>query len=321
MLNINTQLLKMQVKKLEGLKLADSYERLAILPSRYYSPDATALKSHSFAARAAKVRSCGTYLQFGVMEGGNASIMFANFCRQRLCPACNYRRSLKVYINICKVLDWVDIHDGDHAYFFLTLTVRNVNGPDLYDCLGMMAEGWHRLISRRSVKGLIKGTIRTVEVTYNKRTDTYHPHYHCILALPKLYGSRQFDTYWDISSWSDAWQSACRLPYSPSVSIRRVRGLKRGIKETAKYSVKPADWLHAPRSDFDSRVYYFTVGLHGRRLLSFTGLMRDAKAALALKDEDEMDLTDEITRTDVLSAVVNYHWSFGSRCYEIIQEV
>lgn len=317
MYDINTSIFKMQAKKQEGLILAESYDRLAVLPSQFYVPSHAGLKSHAFASRASKLRGCGTYLKFGLLGDGNGTLMDANFCRQRLCPACNYRRSLKVYSSICKVLDWVDATDDDHAYFFLTLTVRNVRGSDLGDCIGMMAKGWNRLISRRSVKHLIKGTVRTVEVTYNKATGTYHPHYHVILGLPKLYGSRQFDIYWDVGAWADAWQSACRLPYSPSVSIRRVRGLSRGIKETAKYSVKPADWLNASRHDIDSRVYYLTVGLHGKRLLSFSGLMREAKSALKINDEEEICLTDEITRNDVLTAVYVYRWNFGASLYQI----
>ncbi|MBR2491251.1 MAG: protein rep [Ruminiclostridium sp.] len=78
MKNSSTTLRTLQEKKNRGYLLAASFERLGY-------PD-----------RAKLVVECGTYL--GILDTGEgAKIVEANFCKQRLCPACNWRRSLKIY--------------------------------------------------------------------------------------------------------------------------------------------------------------------------------------------------------------------------------
>lgn len=313
-----TEIGKLQAKKIDGLRLADSYERLGTWPNEISEIRSAGDKCCRWLSRAAQVRGCGTYLLFGVYSSGISSLIEANFCKQRLCPSCQLRRSLRVYSDICKVLDYVDTHDDDHNYFFLTLTVRNVIGADLSDCIKMMSVGWNRMCNRRDVKGLVRGTIKTLEVTCNQDTG-YHPHYHIILALPKRYGPRDVMCYWSIERWARTWGRSLGVNYSPSVSIHMIRGgISKGVKETAKYAVKPSDYLSTfDHVSMDRKVHDLTIGLHGKRLLSYGGIFAEARRQLGIDDNLDDRLCDDICREDVLTALVTARWGFGPRCYDI----
>ena len=50
-------------------------------------------------------------------------------------------------------------------------------------------------MGRKEVKSIVKGYIRKLEVTYNsdmssKSYDTYHPHFHVVIAVNKSYFTR-----------------------------------------------------------------------------------------------------------------------------------
>lgn len=306
--SIDTSIL--QAKKIENLLLADAFERLAD------DGRDDAYSFLRFRSRAAMCRTCGTYLKFGVLRDGASKLVDANFCRQRLCPQCSYRRSLLVYSNISRALDWVQVWRPGLKYAFLTLTVRNVRPDDLSCALTSMAVTYNRFLSNDAVKSRIVGAIRSTEVTINKSDFTYHPHYHLILALDDSY----FDgKYWTTDRWSKAWKQAGGYDYSPICHIEMIHGLQDAVKETAKYAVKPGELFSDLRHGSFDNVYYLQVGLHRKRLLSYSGVFAEARKALALKDEDSDNLVDSISRDDVFQLFVTYHWGFAVSDYCIFE--
>lgn len=296
-----TTLRTLQEKKNRGLILAASFERLGY-------PD-----------RAKLVVECGTYIGF-VETGEGAKIVEANFCKQRLCPACNWRRSLKIYGATSQILDHLDKQYGKSIkYLFLTLTVKNVPMSDLGKAIDGMAEAFKRLTNNRAWKRRVKGCMRTLEVTINHETQEAHPHYHLILAVDRSYATKGDDTYWTHADWQAAWQKSARLDYAPNVSIERVKGRESGIAEVSKYMAKDSDYLvdamqaHMGTEEAEALTDWLVgnllTQLHGRRLISYTGILRDAQRALRL-DPENGPLTDSI-RGDVAAAIKHYHWSAG----------
>ena len=305
MKDCNTTLRTLQEKKNRGYLLAASFERLGY-------PD-----------RARLVQECGTYI--GILDTGEgAKIVEANFCKQRLCPACNWRRSLKIYGATSQILDHLDEQYGKSIkYLFLTLTVKNVPMSDLGKAIDGMADAFKRLTNNRAWKRRVKGCMRTLEVTINHDTQEAHPHYHLILAVDRSYATKGDDTYWTHADWQAAWQKACRLDYKPNVSIERVKGRESGIAEVSKYMAKDTDYLVDPMKAHmgteeaealtDWLVGNLMTQLHGRRLISYTGILRDAQRALRL-DPENAPLTDTV-RGDIASAIKHYHWAAGLGCY------
>lgn len=301
----NTTLRTLQEKKNRGYMLAASLERLG---------------HHD---RARLVVECGTYIGIAETEGGS-KIVEANFCKQRLCPACSWRRSLKIYGATSQILNYLDQQHGKGIkYLFLTLTIRNVQLSDLGAAIDNMAEAYNRLRNNRAWKRRVLGAMRTLEVTINHEAQTAHPHYHLILAVDRSYATKGDDTYWTHEDWQTAWQKACRLDYKPNVSIERVKGREAGVAEVSKYMAKDSDYLIDPTAaqmgtEEAEALTDWLVGslleqLHGRRLISYTGILRDAQRALKL-DPENAPLTDTI-RGDMAAAIKRYHWSTGLGSY------
>ena len=129
----------LEYHKNKGLILAASYHRLG-------QPD-----------RAQLVLDCGTYVGIAEIEG-RAKIVEANFCKQRLCPACAWRRSLKIYGATSQILNYLDATRGKEIkYLFLTLTVRNVRLPDLGQAIDDMATAFNRLRNNKAWKRRVLG--------------------------------------------------------------------------------------------------------------------------------------------------------------------
>lgn len=305
--NDNTLLGKLQGKKNRGYILAASLDRLGI---DNWAP---------------LVRECGTYLGIVDDDRGRQRIVEANFCTHRLCPTCNWRRSLRIYANTSKILDYIDATQGrEIKYLFLTLTVRNVSLPDLGAEIDRMSAAYNRLRNNRAWQSRVKGSMRTLEITINREAMTAHPHYHLILAVPKSYGRKGDKLYWAHADWQAAWRKAARLEYDPQVSIELVKGREAGVAEVAKYMAKDSDYLvdateaqmgtEEAEALTDWLVGNLTTQLKGRRLISYTGILRQAQQALRITDPETGPLTDVI-RGDITCAIRRYHWHAGLGCY------
>lgn len=294
---------KLQEKKNRGYMLAASFERLGLCE------------------RARLVRECGTYLGI-VDEGEGAKIVEANFCKQRLCPACNWRRSLRIFGTTSKILDYIDEHQGKQIkYLFLTLTVKNIPLPQLGQAIDDMAAAFKRLTNNRAWTNRVRGYMRTLEITINHDTMQAHPHYHLILAVDRSYATKGDKLYWTHADWQAAWARAARLDYMPQVSIERVKGGRdAGVAEMATYLAKDVDYLidsmaaqmgtEEAEAATDYIVGQLLHQLHGRRLVSYTGILRKAQQALRLSNPEEGPLTDTV-RGDVAQAIKKYHWNAG----------
>lgn len=304
----NRLLSRLQPKRERCLILAASLERLGITN---WAP---------------LVRDCGTWIGIADDDQGEGHIVEANFCTHRLCPACNWRRGLRIYSTTSRILDYIDAQENKAVkYLFLTLTVKNCQIPDLSEAIDQMAQAFNRLQANRAWKRRVLGSMRTLEVTINREDMTAHPHYHLILAVPRSYGSAGDPLYWSHDQWQAAWRTACRLDYDPQVSIQVIKGgRKAGIREVAKYMAKDSDYLidaskaHMGTEEAEALTDYLVrqlgTQLKGRRLVSYTGILRKAQQALKLADPEAAPLVDTI-RGDVNQAIRRYKWHAGLSKY------
>lgn len=262
--------------------------------------------------RSRRVLDCGSYLEFLVTQD-KAKLQHANFCKDRLCPMCNWRRSLKIFSQVSKVMDAMQ----DYRFLFLTLTVKNCSAADLPATVQVLFDGWRYLYNKNSeFKSVIAGTFRSLEVTRNARDGSFHPHLHCILAVRPSYFSNGYITQ---ARWSQLWQAACGLDYNPIVHIQKVKDTGRGIAgavcEVTKYAVKGSDFLIGDDLDASAEfVRAFLMALSGRRLCGWSGVFSKIRKQLNLDDAEQGDLvhTDDIAmRDDLACMVVRYAWRAG----------
>lgn len=269
--------------------------------------------------RALRVADCGSFLEFHV-AGTEKKLHRANFCKDRLCPMCNWRRSLKIFRQVSQIMD--SLEREKYRFLFLTLTVKNCPADTLPDTVQMLFDGWRYLSHKNKVfRSTVCGSFRSLEVTRNHETGEFHPHFHVILAVRSdyFYGRN----YMTQVQWSELWRSACDLAYDPIVHVQTVKGelredgsadLGKAVAEVAKYAVKSSDYLAREPDERLESVAAFLSALSGRKLVSLTGCFREAGRLLVLDDMEDGDLVhvdDDTLREDVAYMVVRYGWRNG----------
>ena len=289
-------------KKVRSLKVADSFRRL--------SDD----------KRADRMRSCGSTLGFlRNLETGEKRLATADFCRERLCPMCQWRKSLKVFRQVSKVLDRAQEDYKDLVPLFLTLTLKNCSGDVLSATLDTIFKGWNLLWKQRKLERIVQGWFRALEVTYNKRADTYHPHIHAIILVDRGYFKGK--DYMGTAEWVQLWRTALGVDYDPICDIRKVKNDKakyKSVAEVAKYTLKDTDLVHNDAALMDKVVHVLGTALKGRRLFAFGGLLKRIAKQLDIEELAEGDLVHidgETIREDIARVLEVYRWNFGLMNY------
>jgi plasmid rolling circle replication initiator protein Rep len=290
-------------KKLKNLELAESYKRLGL-------------------KKAYRVEECGTLLSFKIIDEDLKKLFKANFCKDRLCPMCIWRRSMKIFGQVSKVMDRA-LEDKEYRFLFLTLTVKNCIGEELSSEIDRMFNSLKLLFKRKEVKGIVIGYFRGLEVTYNEEYDTYHPHFHIILMVNKSYFKKS-DKYLTQKDWTNLWKDCLKVDYTPIVNVKAFKTAskeqtRKSICEVAKYTVKDNDYLFEDIKMTDNTVAILNNALKGRRLIAFGKEFRKIHKELNLDDAEKGDLintdVDDTIRPEIEEIIENYKWNFGVKQY------
>lgn len=301
-------------KKNKSLLVAKSYQRLG-----YFD-------------KFKKIEECGTFLEFKRFTNNDLKLNTANFCKVRLCPMCSWRRSLKIFGQVSKIMN-VATADSENAFLFLTLTIRNCTPSELPKALDLILKGYDTMFKRKKVKQVILGAFRALEITHNtnvysKSYDTYHPHLHCILMVKKSYFNCRSGSYIKQSEWVDLWKSCIDVDYEPIVHIEKIndnsKNIEKAVAETAKYSVKDSDLIVSDLELQDKTISVLDESLSGRRLISFRGSFAKIQKDLKLDDAMDGDLVncdidDEINK-DLEFVIERYRWHIGYRNYVLLDD-
>ena len=259
-------------RKILSLKLADIFKELQY--------------KKTFVER---VISCGDTLQFIQNQDGTLKLYQAYFCKNKLCPMCNWRRSMKYSYQTSRIVDEAIKQSPKGRFLFLTLTVKNVEGQALNSTISQLTKSFDRLFKRAKVQRNLLGYLRSVEVTHNENDKTYHPHIHVLMMVRPSYFQSKKD-YITQKEWSDMWSQSLKVDYVPMIDIRTVKetgkGLRGAVLETAKYPTKPIK-LDVENKQVVDDLYN---GLYRKRQLGYGGLFKTIKKQLALDDAENGDL-------------------------------
>jgi plasmid rolling circle replication initiator protein Rep len=312
--------------KINSLKLAASYERL------------------HYESKYIRVCMCAEFLEFESYENGEKKLKSVNFCKVRLCPMCAWRRSLKVFGQVSKVMNYLDANH-DYRYIFATFTVKNVFGEQLPCEMDKLFKAFNLMTKRKEFKSVSKGWFRCLEVTHNWEREDYHPHFHVVIAVDKWY-FKETKNYLNHDAWVRLWKSCLGVDYDPIVNVKAVKQNADGtygkaVAEVAKYAAKPSDYLlevkkcskeliennvelreafeEYQNKKTDEAVEVMDVSLHKRRLIAFGGVFKDVHKKLNLDDTVDGDLiktdTEDEIRQDLNYVLVRYNWNVGYKNY------
>ena len=298
-------------------------------------------------AKAERVNRCACWTEFQRLPEGGLHLHDASFCRVRLCPMCQWRRSLKLGQQARAVIAAANAaktsRDGcGYGWVMLTLTVRNVPGSDLGHTLDHLHTALNRMQHSQAWKTAVQGWMRATEITRNyvknsKWYGTYHPHLHLLLCVNRRYFKSS--AYISKDGWQKLWQHYADTDYPPEVEVHAIRDKATGqlaqdvksdgqasiagaIAETSKYIAKPAAYL-APEDSAGSldAVQVLDMATEGRRLTAWGGVLKDTARALKLDDVESGDLVhidmeaSGDPAADAAAEYISYAWSVGARDY------
>lgn len=267
---------------------------------------------------------CADTLLFVENEERKRKLKQANFCRVRLCPVCQWRRSLKMFGQVKMITDRILERDKSTRFLFATFTVKNVDAENLETCINILNNKFLYLVSRnktfapaKKLKQNLLGYLKAVEVTYNTKDKTYHPHLHVIFAVKSTF-FKNSSNYMSKKEWISLWQQALGVDYKPQIDIRAIKsGTAKAVAEVAKYPVKTAPILKLDDDEAVEVLKTLTFCLHKKRFVSYGGIFKTIKQELKLQDvETDKDLVntdiEQQERFNAVTAVLfKYNFKFG----------
>lgn len=283
----------------------------------------------SLRARAARMMQCGDvcYSQY-CPKCGHEHIVSGGLCRDRLCPICGWRLSLSRYSQMMVALDLLSDNMAalDIRCSMLTLTLRNCRIENLHDTLVSMAYAWNLIAKQKFFRTATYAWARSIEITYNAKSKTYHPHMHILLFG---YGEALSDDTEYTRCAISAWKKALKLDYNPIYDHRAAYttedkarqelatveaqetlswreqascAAKQAALEVSKYIMADKMALKIPQN----HLLEFAEAIKGVRLIGYGGALKNARAALGLVDDqiDNPDIHKECPRCG--AAMLNY---------------
>lgn len=281
-----------------------------------------------------RMEECGAWLRFLVCANGHEKrLLAALFCQCRLCPMCQWRRSLIMFHQVKELAHEHVKYSKSDIPLLLTLTVPNVSSCGLNKRLDLMQSAWKRLMNRNPVKRVCRSWFRGLEVTYNQDRDDYHPHFHVLIMVPKNYFDSRRKLYIDRDIWLKMWQEVTGLPEITQVDIRRVKKLRKSTPiesvsaEVAKYATKPGDYIREMDNglcEADKEVIEtLHTALRRRRLVAFGGKFKEYRKQMKMQDIEKSDMVHieekesackcRICESELIQEM--YTWQIGLRQY------
>jgi plasmid rolling circle replication initiator protein Rep len=246
-----------------------------------------------------RLADCGTYLGFDLYkhiskDEYQKKLSNANFCRDRFCELCNWRRARKLAIQNFQTLKTIQQNEKVR-YIFATFTIKNPRVEELKSYVKLFNNAWKRMTQSKRWKNSILGYVKAIEIPFQKTDKSYiNLHAHCLLVVPSIYFKG--DLYIKQKEYQEMWKKSLQVDYAPSVDIRIIKPNKNRneddeiasvVAETTKYPLKSIDLNGIDWKTFK----VLTEQVNHMRFVSFGGIIREYRAKLFGEDEfDDKDL-------------------------------
>ena len=246
------------------------------------------------------VENCNTFLSFVTDKTLEKKKLYkSNPCKNRFCPVCAWRKARKDALGLSLMMQYIKQQENKE-FIFLTLTTPNVNSDELENEIKGYNNSFRKLIKRKKVDSVIKGYVRKLEITYNKKRDDYNPHFHVLIAVNKSYFTDK-RYYISQKEWLNLWRDVTGMPEITQVRVQKIKqNNNKELYEMAKYSGKDSDYL-INQKVFDA----FYKSLKGKQVLVYSGLFKEARKKLK---NGELDYLKDIDPTEYVYQIF-YMWN------------
>jgi plasmid rolling circle replication initiator protein Rep len=219
----------------------------------------------------------------------------SKYCHNRWCLVCNRIKTAK-YLN-----EYTPIIAGFKDPRFVTLTTPNPTAKNLSSTLDTMNRQWLQIRDVYRKKGITLKGVRKLEITYNRQSDTYHPHYHIIIES-------QQHAQGIIEEWieRDKTRNLAAQDERPADEASTKELFKYFTKITSNSSRDPLISLAA--------LDFIFVTLKGKRVFQSFGFVKEPKIKMQLIDEAEPDkLTPDMATINEYSQLQTYLKAFNDQ--------
>lgn len=274
------------------------------------------------------VLQCGTHLEY-LTNGTDSKLKSAWFCKDRLCPICAKLKANLLRKRLTELVKLVKNDQPKGKFVFLTLTEKNSTADELKSNIQKMNRSVYRLFQYAEIKKVVLGTVRTTEVTFNKKDNTFHQHMHILIMVKSSYFSHNCIRQ---PKWAMYWQRARKLDYTPIINIQAIKPNRRkglsdidsAILEVAKYQVKSADYMQNSDEQNMFVIKTLRTALKGMRAIGLSGIFKqfDAKAKTELENLEKAKNADLIGQADGLTGKLElaiFRYNFKKQKYYLIQ--
>ena len=280
--------------------------------------------------KATNVKICAEVMRFEPTDTGHLKLKQTWFCKSKLCPLCNWRRSMKHSNQVVQVIDEAVKREPSGRFLFWTLTSKNTyDGQELKKALSEMTKAFNKLKQYKKVKQNLLGFLRATEVTVNSKDNSYNQHMHVLVFVKSSY-FKNSENYISQAELTEFWQKALQVDYTPIVNMKAVKpknkiknsekDLLGAVYETAKYPVKSVDYLTDIHENNLKRIDDLEKGLYRKRLISYGGLFKIIRKEFQLDDVEEDDLlttdSEEDNEATTGREIVAY-WNWERKNYFI----
>lgn len=293
--------------ELQDLQLAESLKKITL--HKLIAEKVNIAKMLEQSNRTERIEVCGSMLKFlkernVVSEEIRRRLVKGNFCKYRFCPMCQWRMARKVCREVLGRLRTIDEAHNGVALLFLTLTIKNEPLTELKSTVKHLSQAFQRLQQSKQYKSAVYGSIRAIEfLGDNTETGECHPHFHCLLVVPKSYFTSRY--YINFEEWTDLWQRSLRVDYRPmGINVQRVKpkgkmsAIVAAALEVVKYSVTSSDLEKLSKEDFQE----LDRQTRNIRQYNYSGELKDAEPTFDdAEDESLWQLIEE----------EYYHWKNG----------
>lgn len=233
-------------------------------------------------ARLQRVHDCRNFIKY--VHGEDAETgethskpLRTETCGHRLCPGCQRADAIKDGIRLYTCLKYLQ-QEKHKRLIFMTLTTPNVVGDELKTTMREMNRAYDKLMRRKQFLQF-SSSVAKMEITYNAKANTYHPHLHVILVVDADYFDRTNADYLTHDQLLEHWQSVTNNKAITQVDIRAVKEsadenekdpFAKAVLELSKYTAKSYDYANYNQDVFDT----FLTSLHGAKTLRVAGELR-----------------------------------------------
>jgi plasmid rolling circle replication initiator protein Rep len=278
------------------------------------------------------ISNCGTYLVFKKIEIVDALgisrtkllLRAANFCRNRFCITCQWRRSLMWHGRMLEAVPVISEIYPEHRWVSWVLGIRNCDPKVLRREIKCMNDAFSKLLGTRGgdfrkrgvgkyIYPIVEGYICTTEITRGK-DNSCHPHFHIMLLVKPEYFRKETGLYipqqsgeeYENPGLVELWQEALGVSYRPTAYVKAVRtdDLTRQVCQVLKYNTKPSSVWYQQRVDekglhrigFEETQKWLlevTTQIHGSRFIKTGGCIKKLIRGLESEPEDLIHCNEE----------------------------